>query len=84
MDCLRCGKYFHACPSCDSIGAEWEYCSKICWESHGSPEYTYTGTCKGKMTPEEIEEYLRDNGWAASFWLPQPVVSTRKPIYRKK
>ncbi len=57
MNCLRCNKNFHSCPSCGLVGWEHEYCSENCWQSDGSPKYT----CSGNKV-EKIERNYSELG----------------------
>lgn len=41
--CVHCGKAFHACPSCGLVGAEWDYCSRACYEAAGIPTHDAAG-----------------------------------------
>lgn len=37
--CFNCKNMFHTCSACGLVNAEYDYCSKKCWEMAGSPVY---------------------------------------------
>jgi hypothetical protein len=69
MNCIKCNKQFHTCPSCDISYHEHEYCTRQCWENDGSPKYTFCGRniSKIKRNYSELGKFVDaiqlDNDW---------------------
>lgn len=52
-ECRKCGKNFHACPSCGLWGWEWDYCQQTCYEAGVTEAQTALRLILGDLSDDQ-------------------------------